>query len=113
MSTAGRVARALVLFAAVVGCRATPSIDSARAVSSAEPSPPEAMTAGSVGVVGACCPDSDSAISALMDRYERTPEAERTPEIALWAYRMSSGLTDQERIVVRDSASWAALWPRI
>jgi hypothetical protein len=48
-----------------------------------------------------------------MDRYERTAEVERTPEIALWAYRMSSGLTDQERIVVRDSASWAALWPRI
>ena len=48
-----------------------------------------------------------------MATYEATPERERTPEIALWAYRLTSGMLEQERIVVRDSASWAALWPRI
>ncbi len=64
-------------------------------------------------VLGACCPDGDSALYALMDRYERTPERERAPEVALWPYRMTSGITSAERIVVRDSASWAALWPRI
>jgi hypothetical protein len=48
-----------------------------------------------------------------MARRERTPEAERSPEMAVWAYRMTSGLSEVERIIVRDSASWARLWPRI
>ena len=49
----------------------------------------------------------------MMQRYETTPERERAPELALWPYRMTSGMAERERIVVRDSAAWVALWPRI
>ena len=31
----------------------------------------------------------------------------------MWPYRMTSGIAEQERIVVRDSTTWARLWPRI
>ena len=64
-------------------------------------------------VRGKCCPDTDADIAALIQRYETTSERERRPEVALWPYRMTSGISDQQRIVVRDSATWANLWPRI
>src|SRR5687767_304673 len=50
-------------------------------------------------VFGACCPDTDAELTALMQRYETTPERERSPELALWPYRMTSGIPDQQRIV--------------
>jgi hypothetical protein len=50
---------------------------------------------------------------AAMRRYEATPQRDRPVELAIWPYRMSSGLAARERIVVRDSVSWVALWPRI
>jgi hypothetical protein len=59
---------------------------------------------------GMCCSDTDTAATAAMRRYETTPERDRPVELAVWPYRMSSGLPDRERIVVRDSASWIALW---
>lgn len=64
-------------------------------------------------VLGACCPETDAGIYALMQTYESTPDAARPPELAILPYRLSSGLTQRERIVVRDAESWAALWPRI
>jgi hypothetical protein len=48
-----------------------------------------------------------------MQRYESTPERERPAELAMWPYRMTSGIAEQERFVVRDSTTWATLWPRI
>ena len=65
------------------------------------------------GLLGSCCPDTDSGVIALMPRYENTPERERLVELAVFPYRIWSGLTDRERLVVRDSAAWARLWPRI
>jgi hypothetical protein len=64
-------------------------------------------------VLGSCCPDTDAAIYSLMERHESTSAAARPPELALLPYRHTSGLTERERIVVRDASTWAALWPRI
>lgn len=92
----------------VVGCNTQPETGD----SASGPVVPRAgLTAPRI--VGSCCPDTDAELIALMQRYESTPEGERTPELAVWPYRMTSGLPEQERIVVRDSASWAVLWPRI
>ena len=74
---------------------------------------PASASASAPRVLGSCCPDTDSELTALMQRYETTTERERSPELALWPYRMTSGMREQERIVVRDSATWAGLWPRI
>lgn len=64
-------------------------------------------------VLGACCPETDAGIYALMEKYEATPAAQRPPELAVLPYRMNSGLSEREQIVVRDRESWTALWPRI
>jgi hypothetical protein len=66
-----------------------------------------------VAVRGLCCSDTDTAATTAMRRYEAVAERDRPVELAVWPYRMSSGLSSRERIVVRDSASWVALWPRI
>lgn len=108
--------RALLLAIAIAACAPRPSGENADTAGARTDSVVPRGAAGSADsglVIGKCCPDSDSAIYALIERYERTPENDRAPEVALWAYRTTSGLTTAERIVVRDSASWVALWPRI
>jgi PrcB C-terminal len=64
-------------------------------------------------LLGVCCPRTDAEIIALLRQYENTPEAARSAELAVVPYRFYSGLTERERIVVRDQESWAALWTRI
>jgi hypothetical protein len=64
-------------------------------------------------LLGACCPESDVGIFTLMRQYEGTAESARPPELAILPYRISSGLTERERLVVRDQRSWDALWSRI
>ncbi len=103
-----RLALVLATIAMVAACSAQPESDAA---SGAQPGLSAANS--NPRILGRCCPDTDAELMALMKRYEDTPEAERSPELALWAYRMTSGIPEQERIVVRDSAAWAALWPRI
>ena len=93
---------------ALASCNAGPDRDAAPRDSA--PLPP---AASSPRVIGACCPATDAELTALMQRYESTPERDRPPELALWPYRMTSGMSEQERLVVRDSATWADLWPRI
>lgn len=63
--------------------------------------------------VRTCCPETDSAIYALMAEYERTPAASRPPELAILHHRFTSGIEDRRRLVVRDSATWASLWREI
>ena len=103
-----RAASTVLALLAMTGCDARPASDATSATQSATTS-----SSAAPRVLGACCPDSDTAITALIQRYESTPESERPAELAIWAYRMSSGLAEQEQIVVRDSATWAALWPRL
>ena len=99
---------ATLVFGILAGC-STPRDPEGTPADSPTPQPgPQ-----SVSVRGSCCPDTDAGIYALMERHEATPERERPPEMAMWGYRMTSGLRERERIVVRDSASWLALWPRI
>ena len=64
-------------------------------------------------LLGVCCPQTDAEIIALFQQYENTAEAARAAELAVLPYRFHSGLTERERIVVRDQVSWAALWTRI
>jgi len=64
-------------------------------------------------LLGACCPETDAEIITLLRQYETTPAAARPPELAVVPHRSNSGLTERERIVVRDQRSWAALWTRI
>ena len=103
------VAAAVASIVALVGCNAAPQRDGAPSDSSSMSMP----SAASVSILGKCCPDTDADIRALIARYEGTPEHQRPPEVALWAYRMTSGIAEQRRIVVRDSTSWATLWPTI
>ncbi len=69
--------------------------------------------AATVRVLGSCCPESDSAIIALHSIWVGIAESERPAELAVSSYSTGSGLTTAERMVVRDSAVWAALWLRI
>ena len=100
---------------ALVGVQACTSQPDAEPVTAVVDSPtaPAGTRTPSPRVIGKCCPEADSAIYAIMARYESTPEAERPPELAIQGYRMSSGMTESERLIVRDSAAWTALWPRI
>ena len=98
---------ALLGVVALASCNSRPPAGSTAADSS------RPASAVAPRVLGACCPDTDAELMAVMQRYESTPERDRGPELALWPYRMTSGIAEQERIVVRDSASWTALWPRI
>ena len=70
------------------------------------------LTAGA-GLLGVCCPRTDAEVIALFRQYENTPETARPAELAVLPYRFNSGLTERERIVVRDQDSWGALWTRI
>jgi hypothetical protein len=64
-------------------------------------------------LVLSCCGDNDALIMAQMRMYETTPEAHRSPEVAVFPYRMNSGITRRDRIIVRDGAAWNALWPEL
>ena len=77
------------------------------------PEPAESPTPGTSGVpriLGWCCPTTDSAIIALIARYEATPPADRSPEVAMVGYRHSSGFDTRQQFVVRDSAAWSTTW---
>jgi hypothetical protein len=92
----------------LAGCSGRPDESASRRDSGAQSSPGEGIR-----VLGRCCPDTDTGITALVQRYESTPDRDRPPEVALWAYWMTSGMSDRERLVIHDSTSWARLWPRI
>ena len=64
-------------------------------------------------LLGACCPETDAETIALLRQYENTAEPARPPELAVVPFRFTSGLTERERIVVRDAQSWASLWTRL
>jgi hypothetical protein len=61
-------------------------------------------------LLGACCPDTDSAVVALVRRYESTPEAARPPELAILPYRLTSGIEDRQRVVIRHHDMWIMYW---
>lgn len=104
------ISKRIITACIVAGAACTPGPDP-----DAPPSDSAAPARGptTARVLGSCCPGTDSAIIALMARYESTQELDRPAELAALAYRMTSGLTEAERIVVKDSAAWATLWPRI
>lgn len=95
---------AFVLLLAALGCNAQPS----------EGPDPAAQPAGGSAapprLLGWCCPTTDSALMALIDRAEATQPAERVAEVAMVHYRHSSGFDTQQQFVVRDSAAWATTW---
>ena len=64
-------------------------------------------------ILGWCCPTTDSTIMALIARFESTPPAQRSPEVAMVGYRHTSGFDTRERFVVRDSGTWATTWTRL
>jgi hypothetical protein len=64
-------------------------------------------------LVVSCCGDSDSLVMAQMRAYEATAEGQRTADVALFPYRMTSGITRRDRIVIRDRATWERMWPEI
>lgn len=105
----------LASIAFAVACAPRPEQEGGSADSGAlrTPSAAAAHTLDSIAIRGTCCPATDSGIMALMQRSESTPERERAPELAMLHYRGSSGFTTAERIVVRDSTTWATVWPRI
>lgn len=92
----------LVALMAGAACQPAPSADP-------EPVRPGAGEA----LVHSCCPFDDAAIMEVMRRYEATAESARTPELALVPYRMTSGITRRDRIVIRDAAEWARVWPEV
>ena len=106
--SARRAASTVLALLVIAGCNARPASDATSATQSATTS-----SSAAPRVRGACCPESDTALMALMQRYENTPERERPAELAIWPYRMTTGLAERERIVVRDSATWASLWPQL
>jgi hypothetical protein len=120
MSSTMRRARPVSLLALLVGaCAVPPAADGASSADSGAARATRADTAraparqGAPRVLGACCVPTDSAALELLGRYERTTPADRTPELALVAYRFSSGLEGRVERVVRDSASWARIWVEI
>ena len=61
--------------------------------------------------IRACCAVLDAeTFIALKDRYERTPAADRPPEVAFLAIWSSNGLIERTRAVIKDSSQWASLW---
>ena len=92
---------------------ATLCLIAAAACASRTTVPAVPAVAGTPRLLGACCAATDDAIFALMRQYENTDPSARTAELAILSYRMSSGLSERERIVVRDPDTWTALWPRI
>jgi hypothetical protein len=96
------------LIALLSGCVAAPS-----SPGEGEQPTDEHATAQAPTLLGSCCPRTDSAIYDLMNRYEATAPAARTPELALLPYRTYSGIADRREVVVRDAATWASLWPEI
>lgn len=102
IGTPTRAALRAGLCAAAIGCGTTPPADD----SVPEPAPASRL-------VVTCCGGTDSLIMDQMQRYESTPEAQRAPEVAVLPYRMTSGLTRRDRIVVRDAAVWPGLWREV
>jgi hypothetical protein len=81
------------------------------ACSSAQVDPAGPGTGGAL--VFSCCGETDSVVMAQMKRHDSTPEAQRPPELALFPYRTSTGITTRERMIVTDQATWAQVWTDI
>lgn len=97
----------IILALGVLACSAPPA---------ETPDPAESPARSSATVpriLGWCCSTTDSAIMALIARYEATPPAERLPEVAIVGYRHTSGFDTQQQFVVRDSATWATTWTMV
>jgi hypothetical protein len=90
---------------AIAGCSQTPSADTATRTQSVTPANP--------ALIGACCGADDATIMEQMRRYETTPESQRPAELAIFPYRMTSGITRKDRIVIQDAAAWARIWPEV
>lgn len=100
------IAAVIAFVAAIAGCRATtPAADTTAPDERAAQLPP--------ALIAACCPQDDASIMALMRRFEATAPDERPPELAILPYRLTSGITRAERIVVEDAAAWERLWPEL
>jgi hypothetical protein len=77
---------------------------------------PESATGSSPNgspLVVTCCGDNDSTIMAQMQRYETTPPLQRTADVAVFPFRLNSGLTVRDRMIVRDEISWSKFWLNI
>lgn len=96
---------ALVMLAVVIACRPDPVAEG--------PPPPPGATGPASPLLGSCCGHTDAMIMKQTALHESTPEANQTPEVAVVPYRTTSGIVKRERIVIEDSAAWAALWPRV
>jgi hypothetical protein len=89
----------------MAGCGVAPS---------AEPTPPpRSVTQDSPVLIAACCGSDDASIMVQMRRYEATPESQRPAELAIFPYRMTSGITRRDRIVIEDAVAWARVWPEL
>jgi hypothetical protein len=89
----------------LLGACATPATDHTAAAGASD----------RAALIGACCGTDweDSTFYSRMRLYEATPEASRSPELAMLPYRMTSGITRRDRIVIQDSAAWARVWPEL
>ncbi len=107
--TAGFLARGMLVVVAcgvaALACAPSPRDEPPRSA--------RAPRAGPVALHGRGCPTTDAETMELMRRYDGTAPAARAPELALLPYRHTTGLAERRRVVVRDSAAWAALWPRL
>lgn len=94
--------RLLAIALVTCACSAKPSVDA-----------PAGSPATSAPLVVTCCGESDSTIMAEMNRYETTPQAQRTAEVAVFPYRSNSGVAVSDRMIVRDETSWSKYWLNI
>ena len=89
----------------IAGCRATPPADTTPPAQTTAPNPP--------ALIAACCGYDDASIMTQIRRYETTAASERPPELAMVPYRLTSGITRRDRIVIEDAAAWARIWPTV
>jgi hypothetical protein len=91
--------------------RLLPCLALIAACSSAQVDPAGPSTGGALVV--SCCGDADSVFNRQMQRYDSTPEARRTPEVAVFPFHSNSGLTARDRVIVTDQAAWSTIWSAI
>jgi hypothetical protein len=96
--------RLLLVVTLCASCSTTPAADDRASASTTPAAGP---------LVLSCCGSSDSVLMAQMERFENTPERQRSPELSIFPYRMTSGITRKDRIIVRDAAAWTAIWPQV
>src|SRR6185503_15540490 len=64
-------------------------------------------------VVRSCCSDDDAELAAQQQAYEKTPASERPAEIAAFPFRINSGITVRDRMVISDPTAWSKIWLNI